>query len=155
MWWFLYQTEFWNFEKSEKMRGLVDEEYRGDARWEEVGRLAREIRALAPELVTLKPIEDDTVCTASTGSVYAFSGPRDSLVVVAVNTDALSTRTLKLSAKSPALAGDSVRRLPLSIRVPTRRDDGSVSWSVDLAPGAGAAFRVGSTVLATDEPATP
>ena len=75
--------------------------------------------------------------------------------MVAVNTDALATRTLKLSAKSPALAGDSVRRMPSGIRVPARRDDGSVDWSVELAPGAGAAFRVGSTVLATDEPATP
>lgn len=142
IWWFLYQTEYWNKERNEFMGGLVDSSFKGSDRLDEVGRLTSDIRGLTPTLVGLTiapevPVKADTVAHVlkdAEGHVYVF----------AVNTDTLSSRkiTIRLDRASVDSREPAVTKLPTKAAIDTSLFGDQIIWSDTLAPGDGALYLI-------------
>jgi len=141
LFWFLYQTEYWNKAKGDMMSGLIDTNDRGDARWADIGRFTEEISDLTPVLLKLEPVETkpDERETASThilrdrkGRTYAFT--------VNLNTEAAAVVTTKVSVAKGEAA--RVTRIPNGKKMPAHRDNGYLVWSERLPAGSGALYRI-------------
>lgn len=141
LFWFLYQTEYWNKEKGEMMSGLIDTNDRGDARWAEIGRLTNEISDLTPILLGLEPVDakPDEQSRASThilrdrkGRLYAFT--------VNLKTEAAAVVTTRVAV--PKGGADRVTRLPNGKKMAAKRENGSLVWSERLPAGSGALYRI-------------
>jgi hypothetical protein len=141
LFWFLYQTEYWNKAKGEMMSGLIDTDGDGDARWEEVGRLTKETRALEPTLLRLTPIAspEDTRPHATTHYLKDRKGRR---YVFTVNLDTVSARDVETRIQLPNGESSAVTRLPGGKRVAARRQNGGLVWSERLPAGSGALYRL-------------
>ena len=142
IWWFLYQTEYWNKERSEFMGGLVDGDFKPNPCLAEVGKLTAEISKLSPILLRLNiatdvPVKADTIAHVlkdSDGHIYVF----------AVNTDTLSSRkiTVRLDTASTGSREPAVTKLPAKTAIDGSLFGDQVIWSDTLAPGDGALYEV-------------
>ena len=142
IWWFLYQTEYWNKEHNEFMGGLVNGDFKPNPCLPEVGKLTSEINKLVPTLLRLKiapdaPVRADTIAHVlkdTDGHVYVF----------AVNTDTLSARkvTIRLNAASTGSREPAVVKLPVKKAMDVSLFGDQVIWSDTLAPGDGALYEV-------------
>ena len=142
VWWFLYQTEYWNKDANEFMGGLVDRNFKGDARWDEIGRLTRQISKLAPTLLDLDLAPD--VGVTSDAVVHALTDKNGRVYVFAVNTDTVSARkvTVRLDANSAKNRDPKVVRLLSKTAIQPDRLGGRLIWSDTLAPGDGALYEI-------------
>lgn len=142
IWWFLYQTEYFNRATNEFMGGLVDGNFKGDARWEEVAKLTAELRKLSPTLLKLSRADDvkliaDTVArvhTDAAGHVYVF----------AVNTDTVSAKkiTLRLESLDEGMRDPMVTRISSGKTIRPQLIADKIIWSDTLAPGDGALYEI-------------
>lgn len=147
--WFLYQTENWDASSGSVMSGLVDKDFKGDERWEEVGRLAKRLKAIAPVLLKLKPAPEGLSCVSSDKATLWMSG-NDACIIV-LNTDTARKKAVRVSL-SGAAGGFSVDTGATPVRIggppaeklafPHRHTSGAISWTVSLAPGDCAVYRV-------------
>lgn len=142
VWWFLYQTEYWNKDRNEFMYGLVDRSFKGDARWEEIGKLTKEISRLAPALLELDLAPE--VSVASDGIAHVLKDRQGRSYVFAVNTDTVSARkvTVRLDWLSTQNRDPKILRLPGRLLIQPDQLGGKLIWSDTLAPGDGALFEV-------------
>ncbi len=144
--WFLYQTEWWNRDKGEIMAGLVDEEYRERPIWREIGLLTREIRRIEPVLRRLCPIEAPSGAE-SDGSVHWLRDEGGGLHAYVVNMDVTRVRLVRTSIPVPSGSGALVvaRKHSASGGASVRRRasaSGQAEWTVSLPPGGGALFHL-------------
>lgn len=141
IYWFLYQTEYWNKAKNEYMRGLVDQSFKGDERWAEVGKLAREIRKLAPTLEALE-LAPEAAVTGNT-AVHVLRDGAGHTYIFAVNTDTLKSRQVTIRLDVPAGSRVSeVEKLPSGNIIRADQLANKLIWADTLAPGDGALYRL-------------
>jgi hypothetical protein len=139
--WFLYQTEFWNKEKNEVMRGLVDENFKGDDRWEEIGALTKKIKALAPTLMKLK-LDDEQPKQEGSASIHTLHDEAGKAYVFAVNLDIAKSQKIKLRGTSRDAVA-TVTKLPGDDAFEPNRGDGQdLVWEAEVGPGEGALYRI-------------
>lgn len=139
LFWFLYQTEYWNKAKGEMMSGLIDTDGDGDARWDEIGRLTKEIRALEPTLLKLRPVDEAPVQQPK-ASTHKLKDAKGHTFLFTVNVDTVSAQTIETSCKqTPA---GTVIRLPSGKRQQARGNGVTMTWSERLPAGGGALYRI-------------
>lgn len=141
IYYFLYQTEYWNKAKNEVMGGLVDQNFKGDERWAEIGKLAREIRKLAPTLEELQ-LAPEAAITANT-SVHVLNDAAGHVYVFAVNTDTLKARqvTVRLDLPDGSRSAEVVNQRSGKVILADRIAN-KLIWSDTLAPGDGALYLI-------------
>jgi hypothetical protein len=142
IWWFLYQTEYWNKAKNEFMGGLVDQNFKGDARWEEISKLTSEMRKISPTLLGLNIASDVAVKADTVAHVLKDSEGR--LYIFAVNSNTVSARkvTLRLDQAATGSRDPEVVKLPAGTSIPCDLLGDKVIWSDTLAPGDGALYSI-------------
>src|SRR5207247_2508481 len=94
--WFLYQTEALDPGRKTIMSGLVDENYKTSDRWEEVAKLATQIKALTPVLADLTPAPDSAGLTCSQWARLLVDSKKRSYVL-AVNLDRQRAQKVSLN----------------------------------------------------------
>lgn len=142
IYWFLYQTEYWNKDRNEFMGGLVDQNFKGDERWVEVGKLAREIRKLVPTLQQLQ-LAPDAVVTAANAQAHVLTDSAGRVYVFAVNTDTLKSRRVTVRLDQPAGSRSmEVVKQPSGSIIQAGRIADKLIWTDTLAPGDGALYMV-------------
>ena len=139
LFWFLYQTEYWNKAKGEMMSGFIDTNDRGDARWADITRLTREINTLVPTLMKLRPVDVAPVAQAK-ATTHTLKDAKGRTYLYTVNLDTASAQTIETSCTAPS-AG-RVTRVPSGKRVATVRDGAKITWSERLPAGGGALYRI-------------
>lgn len=142
IWWFLYQTEYWNKANNDVMGGLVDQNFKGSDRLEEISKLTAEMRKLTPTLLGLKlagdvPVKADAIAHVlrdAEGHIYVF----------AVNTNTLAAKkvTVRLDVASTGSREPGVTKLPTKTAIEPSLFGDQVIWSDTLAPGDGALYLV-------------
>ena len=142
IWWFLYQTEYWNKANNEFMYGLVDREFKGDARWEEISKLTSQMRKISGTLLGLSIASDVQVKADTVAHVLKDSEGR--LYVFAVNTDTVSPRkvTIRLDQAATGSRDPKVLKLPTKTSISSEVFGDKVIWSDTLAPGDGALYTI-------------
>ncbi|HZZ42906.1 MAG TPA: beta-galactosidase [Tepidisphaeraceae bacterium] len=135
--WFLYQTE--HFTQNQVMDGLVDRDFNARPDWDEVGRLAKELKLLTPTLINLKPAADEKPTVIRRKSMYPMVDIKGHKYLLAVNVDPGEHQTLHLSLKTTA---KKVVRLPDNKLIPSVRKGDMLTWHEDFEPGSGALYRV-------------
>jgi hypothetical protein len=138
IYWFLYQTEWFDPQGHSKMRGLVNEQYQPSDRWDEVGKLTKEISALSPILM-----DDLTPIPAAKGSDFSTMLLKDShgtTYAFVINFDTLHPQ--KVVAHAAGREGGSVVRVSDGKAVQTEQIHGEFTWTTDLEPGDCAVFRL-------------
>lgn len=140
--WFMYQTEYWNKEKNEFMKGLVDQNFKGDERWEEIKKLTGEISKLSPTLLNLQLVNNAKV--QCNGIAHVLKDPSGKLYVFAVNTDTVLPQaiTIRLNSNSCISHNPMVAKYPLQTNktIEANLCGSDVVWSDTLAPGDGALY---------------
>ncbi|MCL5105603.1 MAG: hypothetical protein M1133_16030 [Armatimonadetes bacterium] len=147
VWWFLYQTEVIDDPAYKGfMYGLVDQNFKGDARWAEIAKLTNEIRKLSPTLLKLNIAGN--VMVESDGVAHVLKDKRGRLYVFAVNTDTrLPSRvTVRLDAsavrsRNPMIVKHSVDGFGFGSIMPNLFGN-QVVWSDSLAAGDGALYEI-------------
>lgn len=135
--WFLYQTQRLN--KETVMSGLVDREFKGRPLWEEVRRLAKEIKPLTPVLAELRPDHQTTI--ESTGHAFPLRDHKGKLYVWVVNFDTVNDQ--RVETKLPF--GKTAKRLGGSngwSNIYKARGKAPLTWRETLPPGGGALYRI-------------
>lgn len=142
IWWFLYQTEYWNKANNEFMRGLVDQNFKGDDRLEEISKLTSETRKISPTLLGLNIASDVELKADTAAHVLKDSAGR--LYVFAVNTNTVSQRkvTLRLDQAATGSRSPEVIKLPAKKAIEADLFGDKVAWSDTLAPGDGALYAI-------------
>ncbi len=145
VWWFLYQTEYFDAGKTRVMSGLVDSDFKGDARWKEVGNLAREIAVLAPILNRVK-LADKDLAVSSNEAVHALKDNLGNVYVFAVNMDIARHKivTIRLRKAHNGFTAPSVINVVNHKTFHPSAEGNDWMWSEMLRPGAGALYRVES-----------
>jgi hypothetical protein len=141
--WFLYQTEWWDRAANRMMQGLVDEEYRPSDRWNEVKQLTAEIRSMEKVLARLRPspLPAGVRCTGYVRSLRDSESGRQYLYVV--NPDASRPRRIELAFPRARGAGEvAISAMPSGRRLPPQNRRGDLVWSETLEPGGGALYRM-------------
>lgn len=142
IYWFLYQTEFWDKARNEVMGGLVDENFKGDERWVEVGKLAREIRKLVPTLQQLQ-LNTNAAVAVTNAQAHVLSDGAGRVYVFAVNTDTLKPRQITVRLDLPAGSRASqVVNQRTGNTIQADQIANKLIWSETLAPGDGALYSV-------------
>jgi hypothetical protein len=133
--WFLYQTEWLNKDRTISMDGLVDPQYRERPLWAEIGRLARQIRLMQSTLAALQPL-GIAKGVASNGDVYELTNDKKERFFYVVNPSVQSMRIvdLRFEANPPA----RLEAIPLGRKV----DFEEGAFRTRLEPGEGALLRV-------------
>jgi hypothetical protein len=138
IYWFLYQTEWFDPAGNSKMRGLVNEQYQPSDRWDEVAKLTKEISSLSPILTEdLTPIPATKTVDPSTmllknreGKVYAF----------VINFDTMKPQ--KVVAHAAGREGGKVVNVSDGKEVKTEQIHEEFTWTAELEPGDCAVYRV-------------
>ncbi|HTL28236.1 MAG TPA: beta-galactosidase [Tepidisphaeraceae bacterium] len=139
--WFLYQSQFFDKEHKNAMRGLVNEKYKADARWADVAKVAAEIQKLAPTLMDLEPSNDEPIKDDDV-RIYRLTDSKGTPYLFAVNLNTLKTQQAHLqfdgSAGKPVV---KVLAVPSNSEIPADTE-GNAKWEDAIAPGSGSLFRV-------------
>ena len=138
--WFLYQTQFLNVAKKQTMAGLVDENFKGDARWEEIGKLTKVVKKLAPTLAQLS-LDEEQPKPEEKASIYLLRDTGNKAYYYAVNLDVQNPQKLTLRGNSKDAVA-SVTAFPDETVIDSNRDGQDVVWTVELPPGTGALYRI-------------
>jgi hypothetical protein len=139
--WFLYQSQFFDPEHKTAMRGLVNEKYKADNRWADVAKVAAELQKLGPTLMDLAPADDEPIKDDDV-RIYRLTDSKGANYLFAVNLNTLKTQPAHL--KYDASAGKPVVKvvaLPSNAEIPVGTD-GNAKWDDNLAPGSGSLFRI-------------
>lgn len=141
--WFLYQTEWWDRAANRVMTGLVDWEYRPSERWREIKHLTAEVRAREKVLARLQP-SSLPAGVRSTGYVRCLKNPESGqLYLYVVNPDALRPGRIELAHPRSRDASDvALATMPSGRRLPSQNRRGELVWSETLEPGGGALYRM-------------
>lgn len=139
LFWFLYQTEYWNKAKGEMMSGFIDTNDRGGARWEDIRLLTREINTLAPTLMKLRPV-DVPPMEQSKATTHILKDAKGRTYLYTVNLDTASTQTIE--TRCTTLSSGMVTRIPSGKRMKNLPDGTGMKWSERLAAGGGALYRI-------------
>lgn len=137
VWYFLYQTEYFNRAAGQLMSGLVDQNFKGSVRWAAVPRLAADVRSLAPVLRSLHPADDAGLSCPQVAHVLRDSKGRPYIYVV--NVDTLRQQTVSVRFTKPA-GTVRVVQMPQRRLCPSTVQGDEIVWQQRLAPGAGALF---------------
>lgn len=141
VYWFLYQTEYLNKQKSSVMGGLVDSDYKSSDRWAEVGKLTKQINRIAPILLTLRPVDDSSAATSSQ-TVHLLQDTHGGKYLFAVNLDTKAPETVTVHYKvGDGAHMEHVTKMPGNKKVKFTRDGDTLTWSEKLGPGDGALYR--------------
>jgi hypothetical protein len=142
--WFIYGTQFLDGEHKVIMAGLTDNEKKQPPdRWEEVGKLTKEIAALGPTLNDLTP-EFGSKLASSGQFTQVLRDSKGRQYVFVVNTDTLKPQKVSIRFGTPSeVAGEAeVFHLPDNKKVNVVHDGAEVVWDQELAPGDGGLFRI-------------
>jgi hypothetical protein len=139
--WFLYQSQYFDKEQKNWMRGLVNEHYKADARWADVAKVAAELEKLGPTLMDLQPSDDEPTKDGDV-RIYRLTDSKGTPYLFAVNLNTLKTQpahlTYDASAGKPVV---KVVALPSNTEIPAGTD-GNAKWDDNLQPGSGSLFRI-------------
>ncbi len=139
--WFLYQSQYFDKEKKNWMRGLVDEHYKSDARWADVAKVAADIEKLGPTLMNLEPSDDEPTRDGDI-AIYRLADSKGTPYLFAVNLNTLTTKQAHLTYD--ATAGHPVTKvvaIPSNAEIPAG-SDGNAKWDDAVPGGSGSLFRV-------------
>ncbi|HEY3269152.1 MAG TPA: hypothetical protein VGM37_19750 [Armatimonadota bacterium] len=138
--WFLYQSEWWNKEKGEMMDGLVDSQYRARPLWGEVTRLTSEIRPLAAALADLRPDPAPGVVECEQSVRLLRDGANHPYVFV-VNMDTKSAQTVHVRMRVEN-GSSRVSRVGSKAKLHPRVEAGWLTFTDSLPPGGGGLYEI-------------
>ena len=133
---FLYQT----MGEAGGMYGLLDKEGKSTAKWEELGRLAPKLQALAPTLLKLS-LCDNTSSGSGNSDVQTLKDINGAKHVMVVNKDVLRGAVVEVETESSA-AEPRVIDVLTGGTLSSRKDGGKLRFKVSLEAGEGRLFSV-------------
>ena len=139
--WFMYQSQFFDAEHKNAMRGLVNEHYKADNRWPDVAKVAAELHTLGPTLMGLEPSDDEPTKDGDVWT-YRLTDSKGTPYLFAVNLNTQKTQPAHLSYD--ASAGKPVAKvvaLPSNMEIPAGTD-GNAKWDDNIPAGSGSLFRI-------------
>ena len=139
--WFLYQTQFFDKEHQNAMGGLVNEKFKGDKRWKDVAQVTEEIQKIAPILARLEPSDDEP---KRVDDVLAYHlkdhDGTDYLFAVNLNTQKTQKANLAYDGSATRKVAQVVA-IPSGLKIPADTN-GNAKWDDSIAPGSGALYRI-------------
>lgn len=138
--WFLYQTEWLDPKKGIEMGGLTDWKYQARPLWDEVGKLAAKIKAMAP---ILKEMETMGYRNTASDGIDSILFGEDGIHIYLVNPDVKNARDLKVSV-FPEFLRNGFTLIPVLGGDPIKAEKSGEAFSakVHLEAGDGGLYRV-------------
>lgn len=141
--WFLYQTERLDPTGKNMMHGLVNEQYQSSDRWDQVGKLTKEISALAPILSDLHPVENPTPPNPDDPvSMFTMRDSQGKLYIFLINFDTQHYQRANAMVHTRNIRASRISRVPSDEVIDAERHGNNLTLTPKLAPGDCEIFKV-------------